>query len=66
MNNKSRGLERDKRNIERTSYNFEDLTMLIQISSRICVFCKVRKQVIIEFPLINNEVKDGFVRYMAQ
>jgi hypothetical protein len=40
--------------------------MLTQISSRICVFCKIIGHVIIECPFINNEVKDGFVRYMGQ
>jgi hypothetical protein len=66
MNNRTRGLERNKRNPKRRSYNFENLAMLAQTSSRICVFCKVRGRVIIECPLINSEVKDGFVRYVGQ
>jgi len=62
-NNRCRRLERD---LECRSYNFGYLAMLAQTSFRICVFCKVRGHVIIECPLINNEVKDGFVRYVGQ
>jgi hypothetical protein len=66
MNNKNRRLKKDKRNLECTNYNFKNLAMLTQISFRICVFCKVKGHVIIECPLINNAMKDGFVRYMGQ
>jgi len=62
-NNKTRGLEI---NPKHRSYNFENLTMLVQTSFKICVFYKVKRHVVIECPLINSEVKDGFVRYVGQ
>jgi len=42
-NDRSRGFEKNRRNPECRSYNYEDLTKLAQIISRNCVFYKVKR-----------------------
>jgi hypothetical protein len=64
-NNRNRRFEKNKKDPKRWSYDSENSAMLAQTCSKICAFCKVGGHVIIECPLINSEVKDGFVRYVG-
>jgi len=47
-NNKSRRIEKDRKNPKHKSYNFKDLAKLAQTLSRIYVFCRSRKHIITE------------------
>jgi hypothetical protein len=49
-NNRSRGFERDRRNPECKSYNYEDSTRLVQIIFKICAFYKIKGHVIKKCP----------------
>jgi hypothetical protein len=49
MNNRSKRFERDKRDPDCRSYNYEDSTRLVQIISRIYAFYRVKGHVIINF-----------------
>jgi hypothetical protein len=50
MNNKSRGIERNKRNPKCKNYNSKDLAKLVQTLSRIYAFYRVRGHIITKCP----------------
>lgn len=66
IDHKSRGIERERRNLECKSYNFEDFTRLVPTRCKIYVFYKVRRHVSIECPQVDSEMKDEFVRHVGQ
>jgi hypothetical protein len=66
MNNKSRGIERDKRNPKYRNYNFKDLTILAQTLSRIYSFYRVGGHIIPKCLQIDSEIRDGFVKHVGQ
>jgi hypothetical protein len=49
MDHGSKGIGKERRNLECKSYDYVDTCKLAQILSKICVLCKVRGHVLLKF-----------------